>query len=113
MQKKFVVGQLVKIKRDRAYKRNGKFVLPVAAIITEIFTETVTHPYHFDQLIEAEMAKLHWFSYEIPEINGVSNEIYLGYYERYTKKTQLAFLSDFNQYINNLKRSKKELYKQT
>lgn len=120
MKDSFFVGQLVKFKRDRLhinrYKNpNRKITLPSAGMILDISTEDWVHPYyglskHFEQKeSKIEVATVNWFEYKIPEI-GESDLFNLNMYNQYYKKVPLTRLSDFNKYVEGLKK-KKDLYK--
>ena len=117
---KFKVGDLVKMKTDRIYTpRYGnpekKATLPVAGMIVDIQIDNWVHPYygmskHFEQKeIQVEVAYIKWFEYSIPGI-GDSDIFNLNQYNKQYKKIPTSRLSDFNNYVEGLKK-KKELYK--
>ena len=119
MQPKFKIGDLVKMKNDKIYTpRYGnpdrKATLPVAGMILDIQIDNWVHPYygmssHFEQKeIEVEVAVVRWFEYSIPEI-GDSDAFNLKQYNKGYTKIPTSRLSDFNNYVEGLKK-KKDLY---
>ena len=120
MNKKFYVGQLIKLKNDHAYtprynNKNKQRLLPVAGMIVHLKVEDWVHPYygmskHFEQKESmVEVATIKWFEYNIPEV-GSSDSYNITIYNEQYHKVPTRRLSDFNNYIKALKK-KKELYK--
>lgn len=108
------------MKNDKAYtprygNPENKTTLPVAGIILNIQVDNWIHPYygmskHFEQKsIQVEVATIKWFEYNIPEL-GESDLYNLEQYNKNYNKMPTSRLSNFNNYVEGLKK-KKELYK--
>lgn len=115
MKNNFVVGQIVKVKSDRArYSRyEKKLILPVAGIIKHIGVGDWTHPY-FSQSKKhtksnVDLATIHWFSYALPEYDAVSASE--DFYQYAFPSVTVTNLMDFESYLDSFKRRHKDLYK--
>jgi len=107
------------MRTDRRYIHNWNNpnkveTLPVAGIILDIKIDDWKHPYYnmskyFEKSeSQVEIATVKWFEYNIPEL-GESDEFNLREYNKNYTKIPLTLLSDFNKYVESLK--KKVLYR--
>ena len=120
MKSKFKVVDRVKLKNERYYinyynNPNKLATLPVAGMITKLTLDNWVHPYfgmskHFEQKeIQVEIATISWFEYTIEDF-GKADDINLREYNKNFNRLPVDRLSDFNKYLDSLKK-KKELYK--